>query len=224
MLLALSFVFNFERASSQESGPAGLGAWTQSNVAGMGDSTRVYAVRRSGALVVAGTQTQGLFRSADSGVNWQQVASIPPPPTCATVAGRQRRPDRPAATYGSGLLRSTDGGAKLDDGRGQHQQHPFLQLRIVRQNTIYLGTADRGVWRSVDNGANLDGHGRARQPRRRIGGCGLRAGGLRRLGQQRAVQEQQQRRKLAADRLCGQDRARAGAERRGQPALWQRAR
>ncbi len=163
LLLTLSFVVDFEEVSSQESSPAGLGAWTQINVAGMGDSTRVYAVRRSGALIVAGTQNQGLFRSTDNGVNWQQV----PQYTTAYVrdlwlaaSGGQTAL---AATAGNGLLRSTNGGANWVVVGANINSTLFYALASAG-NALYLGTADRGVWRSTDNGATWTATGAISSP------------------------------------------------------------
>ncbi len=163
LLLAASFVLDFGRVSSQESSPAGLGAWTQINVAGMGDTTRVYTVRRSGALILAGTQTQGLFRSVDSGVNWQQV----PQYTTAYVRdlwlGGSGGQTALAATAGSGLLRSTNGGATWT-AVGANIGTNIIYSLSSSGNTLYLGTADRGVWRSVDNGATWTATGAINSP------------------------------------------------------------
>jgi uncharacterized repeat protein (TIGR01451 family) len=163
VLLTLGFMLDFERASSQGSSPAGLGAWTQLNVAGMGDSTRVYVVRRSGALVLAGTQNQGLFRSQDSGAIWQQV----PQYTTAYVRdlwlGGSNGQTALAATAGSGLLRSTNAGATWTLVGSNINSTLYYSLASFG-NTIYLGTADRGVWRSVDNGATWAATGAISSP------------------------------------------------------------
>lgn len=140
VLLTLGFMFDFERASSQGSSTAGPGIWTQLNVAGMGDSTRVYVVRRSGALVLAGTQNQGLFRSQDSGAIWQQV----PQYTTAYVRdlwlGGSNGQTALAATAGSGLLRSTNAGARVrwvyNGQTGQGQSNPVSNPANSKQ--LYL--------------------------------------------------------------------------------------
>lgn len=163
LLLAVSFVFDFGRVSSQESDPTGLGTWTQINVAGMSDTTRVYAVRRSDALVLAGTQNQGLFRSVDSGVNWQQT----PQYTAAYVRdlwlGGSGGQTALAATASNGLLRSTNGGATWGAVGANIGTNIYYSL-ASSGSTIYLGTADRGVWRSVDNGATWTATGAINSP------------------------------------------------------------
>lgn len=140
----------------------GLGAWTQIGIPGLNDGTRVNTVRRVDALLVVGTRNQGLFRSANGGVAWQQVSDF----SGANVRDVWLAPGGAnglAATFGNGLLRSLDGGANWTQ-IGQNIGADFTYSLSASGNTLFLGTADRGVWKSTNGGATWSATGAISSP------------------------------------------------------------
>jgi hypothetical protein len=152
-LIALSLVYGAGRAASQESSPAGPGAWTQMAIPGLSDGTRVYAVRRAGELILVGTQGQGLWRSANGGATWQQVPQLGNAYVRDLWLGGANNQTVLAATFGAGLLRSTDGGVNWLPA-GTNISSNLLYSLAWAEGVLYLGTADAGVWRSTDQGAS----------------------------------------------------------------------
>jgi len=157
-LLMAGLLVLFAGRTFAQDAPEGSGAWTQINIPGMNNGSNVYAVRRAGALLLAGTQGQGIFRSANGGSTWQQV----PQYTSAYVrdlwVGGAGNQIALAATGTDGLLRSTDGGwtwAPVGANIGSQVFYSLAQAGGVH----YVGAADRGVWRSTDNGATWSATG-----------------------------------------------------------------
>lgn len=140
------------RAYSQESSPSGQGVWTQIDIPGMNDGSNVYAVRRAGPLLLAGTQGQGLFRSTDGGGAWQQVPQYSGAYVRDLWIGGANNQIALAATAADGLLRSTDGGWTWSPVGANIGAQAFYSLAQAG-GVHYVGTADRGVWRSTDGGA-----------------------------------------------------------------------
>lgn len=135
----------------------GIGTWTQIDVTGLNEGTRVNAVRRVNSLFVVGTRNQGLFRSANGGVTWEQVSDF----NGANVRDvwlASGGASGLAATFGNGLLRSTNGGANWTQ-IGQNIGTNFTYGLAASGNTVFLGTADRGIWRSSDGGATWSATG-----------------------------------------------------------------
>lgn len=163
LILVVSFMVDGGNAYSDNSGPEGVGAWTQLAIAGMPDGTRVHAVQRSGSLVLAGTQGKGMFRSSNGGVTWQQVPQHNTAYVRGLWLGDAGGQTVLAATYGSGLLRSTDSGATWSTVGSNINTNLYYSLSGAG-NTIFLGTAERGVWRSTDNGATWGSTGAISSP------------------------------------------------------------
>ncbi|MFZ2488252.1 MAG: hypothetical protein WAZ19_09025, partial [Anaerolineae bacterium] len=149
------FSFIAEPAFSQASVPEGPNAWSLINIPALNDDNKVYAVRRSGALLLAGTQSQGMFLSTDSGASWQAIA----PFNTAYVRDLWiNNSTLLAATFGSGLLRSTDGGiiwGVVGNAIGTNLYYSLASS----DSMLFVGTAERGVWRSADNGASWQATG-----------------------------------------------------------------
>jgi uncharacterized repeat protein (TIGR01451 family) len=140
------------RAFFQESGPRGLGVWSQFDIPGMNQGSNVYAVRRAGPLMLVGTQGQGMFRSTDGGATWQQVPEYTDAYVRDLWIGGANNQTTLAATAANGLLRSTDGGWTWSPVGANIGAQAFYSLAQAG-GVHYVGTADRGVWRSTDGGA-----------------------------------------------------------------------
>jgi photosystem II stability/assembly factor-like uncharacterized protein len=152
-LIAAGLALAAGRGTSHASSPAGPGAWTPIAIPGLPADARVYAVRRAGALILLGTQGQGLLRSVDGGGVWQQVPQFTNVYVRDLWLGGQNGQTALAATFGAGLLRSTDGGASWQPA-GANIGTNFLYSLASAGGALYLGTANAGIWRSTDGGAS----------------------------------------------------------------------
>ena len=124
------------------------GIWTRINIPGLDEGTWVYSVRRADDVILVGTKDQGLFRSANSGGTWQQVQQYQE----AYVRDLWLSGDNAlAATFGSGLLYSDVKGANWTRV-GHNINTDYFYSLIETGNWVYVGTADRGVWKSEDSG------------------------------------------------------------------------
>ncbi len=120
----------------------------------------------------AGTEGEGLWRSADAGKTWQQVAPGNPetphsaggaPGASCSVNALWWREDNHllAATSELGVLCSSDGGENWRQADG-----PQTVLCLSGQgDQVYAGAVDEGLWRSQDGGNSwqLDGDLAARR-------------------------------------------------------------
>ncbi|MER2599638.1 MAG: hypothetical protein ABTQ73_08965 [Caldilineales bacterium] len=161
-LLAFLFLPRGDGMSLRAAGPDGLQAWSALNIAGLNSATRVYALRRAGNVVLAGTQGQGLFRSTDGGTSWQALTAY----NTAYVRDVWLSADGQialAATYGSGLLRSVNAGATWSV-TGSNITTSLYYAFAAAGDTLFVATAERGVWRSADNGATWQATGTLGSP------------------------------------------------------------
>ncbi len=154
LLISASVIVDAATAPVAARGQEGLGAWTQIDITGLNNGTRVNAVRRDAALLLVGTRNQGIFRSADGGTEWQQVSAF----STANVRDVWLAPGGAtalAATFGSGLLRSDDRGVTWSP-IGQNIGTDYHYSLSAYGETLFLGTANRGVWKSADGGVTWD--------------------------------------------------------------------
>lgn len=96
----------------------------------------------------------GVFKSVNRGERWERLAAAPP--DCVALALDAAHPQ---VVYASSLWvqKSTDGGARWTlAARGLPA--PFVTRALAvdpsDSNRIYLGTLERGLWRSKDGGAS----------------------------------------------------------------------
>lgn len=129
----------------------GLGSWTQMVIPGLDNGNRVYAVRRANNLLLAGTQSQGIFRSTNGGTGWDQVPqysqSYVRDLLLVGVGGQTAL----ATTWGDGLIRSTDNGTTWSQV-GQNINTDYFYSLASKSGTVYAGTATIGIWKSTNNG------------------------------------------------------------------------
>lgn len=151
------------QAFSQESSPGGTGVWTQLNISGMNSGSNVYAVRRAGPLMLAGTQGQGIFRSTSGGVTWQQTPQYTDAYVRDLWVGGTNNQIALAVTAANGMLRSTDGGWTWSPVGANINTQAFYSLAQAG-GVHYVGTADRGVWRSTDAGVTWTATGAFQSP------------------------------------------------------------
>jgi photosystem II stability/assembly factor-like uncharacterized protein len=113
----------------------------------------VQALRVDGPVIVAGTASRGIFRSADGGETWAQATIATPNESIWSIAAPAIGSVPLYAAGGSGVYRSDDGGSswqRRSDGI------PFgVALRVVVSPTdplrVYASTTS-GVFRSVNGG------------------------------------------------------------------------
>ena len=113
--------------------------------------------------VYAGTQASGLFKSTDGGANWAAVNNGLSGATGTFIRALVIDPVNPANLFaattfngpgGSGIFRSTDGGANWADTgltTPNGYYYPALAIDPSRPSTIYAGLAF-GVSKSTDGG------------------------------------------------------------------------
>lgn len=128
------------------------GAWVPAGPMPAGLDAPVFALAADpsgGGLLLAGTETGVILRSADGGASWTATR----PGLGRGVAALSFDPDHPgvvlAGTRGAGVWRSTDGGATWQPQAG-------TEARTVRAFAFWQGTAlaggDQGVLVSRDGG------------------------------------------------------------------------
>ncbi len=137
--------------SSSQSSWLGIGEWTEASIPNLQSNTAVYAVRRNGNLVLVGTREQGLFRSANGGVSWQQVSQY------SSAYFRDlwlasNSQTALAAVWAVGLLRTVDGGTGWNGTAGNSGTTLFLSVTGSSDQVVYAGSADNGVWKSTNAG------------------------------------------------------------------------
>ncbi|MEZ5263478.1 MAG: hypothetical protein R2755_17320 [Acidimicrobiales bacterium] len=117
-------------------------------------TTNLVVDPRDPAIVWAGAEIDGVFRSEDHGVTWARCADLGPLPLNGDVHGVAVRPDGDGAAtvlVGGpfGLTRSTDEGRswELTHFPGFHERNEFAYCRLVMvkaddPQTIFVGTGD----------------------------------------------------------------------------------
>jgi uncharacterized repeat protein (TIGR01451 family) len=165
LIVALMMVFpGGIRAGMASPGPVDRqaeapGIWRPIPIAGLDSSAPVYVFKRHGSLWLVGASLGGLFRSTDNGVSWQSIDKGNVRDVWMDSAGQTLV----AATYGAGLLRSTNAGANWSPVGSETPYWLSLTEAVTPTHTLYAGSLDKGVWRSTDAGqtwtrtAALDG-------------------------------------------------------------------
>ncbi len=116
-------------------------------------TTNVLIDPRDPAVVWAGAEIDGVFRSGDRGVTWTRCSDLGPSPLSGDVHSVAIRPDADGATIfvggPFGLTRSTDEGAtwELTELPGFHERNEFAYCRMVMvkaddPQTVFVGTGD----------------------------------------------------------------------------------
>ena len=144
--------------------------WTQvklpfklgGNEPGRGTGERLQVDPHDGNILFLGTNRDGLWKSADRGGHWAQVAGFPEPgATLVLFDGRSgaagnATPVLYAGTAGGGLLRSDDGGRRWAAVPGQVPGWVPHHAAIDRDGTLYVayaaglgpgGVEAGGVWK-----------------------------------------------------------------------------
>ena len=109
------------------------------------------------AIVYAGTTSNGIFRSSDSGASWTNVLARTPA-NSIRIMGMAVDPRTPgtlyAASYNGPILKSTDRGTNWTSVR--LVAHPVsVAVDPFDAATVYVGTLNEGVFKSVDRGATF---------------------------------------------------------------------
>ncbi len=138
----------------------GSGVWMPINGNLVDRSIRTLIERPNGDLLVA--TESGIYRSKDSGVNWEHVMNKP------EVNGIVEHNGTLVATYYQGIARSTDGGTNWEHVLQAPKCFPYKmghwgnglitlieeQQEDFRKNTAYIATSndDGKTWQSLDKG------------------------------------------------------------------------
>lgn len=141
----------------------GLGTWTNMAISGLNTGNRVYAIRRANDLLLAGTQLQGMFRSANGGSNWQHVPQYAQSQIRDQLLLGAGGQVALATTWGDGLLRSTDNGATWNRV-GQNINTDYFYSLVSKSGTIYVGTGTSGIWKSTNDGGTWNPTGSISSP------------------------------------------------------------
>ena len=124
--------------------------WLRNGPEGGGTVESLAVARRDADIAYAGVRSVGLFRSLDSGSTWEEVLSHR---DFRTVALAPNDPDTVYAGTGSGIFKSTDGGASWspsNDGIPEPLRLiTALAIDPVDTSTLYAGTGG-GLFKSVD--------------------------------------------------------------------------
>jgi photosystem II stability/assembly factor-like uncharacterized protein len=139
--------------------PAQNPAWTA--LGPFGGRVTSLAVDPSRSDVLYAAASSGLYKSVDAGAAWARLPGSPGGGGLVAVD-----PRRPATVYATGLVpggpllaKSTDGGATwkpIAEGVPALTVPTVATALVVdpsRTSRLYLGTAGRGIWRSLDGGA-----------------------------------------------------------------------
>ncbi len=116
-------------------------------------TTNVVVDPRDPAVVWAGAEIDGVFRSPDRGVTWTRCTDLGPSPLNGDVHSVAIRPEGDGSTIfvggPFGLTRSTDEGEswQLTELPGFHERNEFAYCRMVMvkaddPQTVFVGTGD----------------------------------------------------------------------------------
>ncbi len=126
------------------------GVWITSGPAGTSPRINVLvADPNQAALVYAGTQGKGIFRSMDFGLTWQ--ASDAPLNTQEVTSMLSAGDILYVGTVTSGIFRSMDTGSTWRQAGAPLHDKSIRALLAVAE-TLYVGTEQDGVFRSADQG------------------------------------------------------------------------
>jgi hypothetical protein len=139
--------------------PGPMSAETGWTSLGLGDSSiDALGIDHSNpATLYAGTDGEGVFKSADGGATWAAINSgLPDLSVVALAIGPTTPSTLYASVFGSGVFKSTDGGASW---AGVNAGLTSLQIAALTINpaapaTLYAGSSGGGVFTSADGGAS----------------------------------------------------------------------
>ncbi len=106
----------------------------------------------AGTDIFAGTPTNGVFLSSDTGTSWRAVSSGLP--TSYVISFATSGNNIFAATRDSGVFLSSNNGSTWTAVNTGLPLNPNVTSLAVNGNTIFAGTPDSGVYLSTDNGTN----------------------------------------------------------------------
>jgi photosystem II stability/assembly factor-like uncharacterized protein len=108
------------------------------------------------AVVYAGTQFGGIFRSSNGGAGWSAINTGISPQTIYSLAIDPQTPSTIYATNYDGIFRSTNSGDNWKKTSIELKTEFYFPLAIDPQNpsTLYVGTQEHGVYKSTDGGQN----------------------------------------------------------------------
>jgi photosystem II stability/assembly factor-like uncharacterized protein len=102
----------------------------------------------------AGTESSGVFKSADGGANWV-AAGLPNTFVRALAIDPSSPQTLYAGTYGDGVFKSTDGGANWV--KTSLPNFTYVHTLVIDPSStqiLYAGTRSNGMFKSTDGGAN----------------------------------------------------------------------
>ncbi len=138
-LICTIFLFQFSDALAQ---------WEKSN--GGLSFKSVWSIAAAGTTIFAGTSSNGVYVSTDSGENFEEANNgitnnfIP----AMIISGTNVL----AGTYGDGIFKSTDNGANWTDANSNGSDTTAIFAFVNSGNNIFAGTDVDGIYLSTDNG------------------------------------------------------------------------
>lgn len=124
--------------------------WSASN-GPYGGIVDYLAVHPNGSIFAA-ARSNGIFRSTNAGVSWQDVSAGLQEVTVWTFAIHQNG-NIFAGSDGGGVYRSTNFGSSWNKLPGMNGL-AVLSLAIDTTGIVYAGTVGNGIWTSIDSGAS----------------------------------------------------------------------
>lgn len=145
----------------QEIGPNNIGGRTRDLIVDMADSKRLLACAISG----------GLWESPDNGNSWSQVNDLSPNLNVTSITqnpfdhdvfyyGTGEGAGNSSGAPGEGVFKSTDGGktfTQLESTMNTDFDYIWdIAHSLVDDQTLFVATTNRGLWRSKDGGATFE--------------------------------------------------------------------
>jgi photosystem II stability/assembly factor-like uncharacterized protein len=126
-------------------------SWSSAGL--VGESSIEALVSDTEGTLLAATYSHGVYRSTDNGASWLKVDSLPFLLTSFTVNSRN---EIFAGNSGGFIHRSSDGGVTWSTvSHGLPERTTFDPiLGCTKGDTLFVGSFQYGVYRSIDDGAN----------------------------------------------------------------------
>jgi len=114
-------------------------------------------IRTPLGLLYVGTKYDGIFRSSDDGLSWQQINNGLPAASYSVASIYSLAAGISGDLYtgtGKGVFRSTDNGNNWLPANDNLQESQVRSLVVTAGGAVFAGTRERGIYRSTDNGQN----------------------------------------------------------------------
>src|SRR5262245_13891272 len=136
--------------------PAAAGQWINNGPAGV-TVLALASVPNDPQILYAGTDTEGLFKSADGGATWRRTQLERE--RCGLIVVDTGDPSRVYAQLDFKLFKSTDAGANWEVTGLDDNWVTSVAIDPIVRTRLYAAAFDDGVFRSTDGGATWEWKG-----------------------------------------------------------------